>query len=217
MSKIKTVAAIIPAYNEDRTVGLVVKAVKAVSSIDEVIVVDDGSYDKTHATAEGAGARVITVRPNQGKGKAMTVGVSLTDAKIILFVDADFLNLTPAHIEEILKPILENEYDMVTGVVDRGKSLNKIMGSIEDPFAGIRALKREIWDKTPQEFKEGYVVDSGLHVTASRAGKRIRNIVLENLKQVTKTKKHGFLKGTFLYIKMWVEIAVKAFQFLWIK
>lgn len=217
MKKNNSVAAIIPAYNEARTVGRVVRAIKSVPAVSEVIVVDDGSYDKTHAMAEGAGARVITVRPNQGKGKAMSVGASLTDAKIILFVDADFINLTPAHIEKILKPVLNNEYDMVTGMVGRGKSINKIMGSIEDPFAGLRALRRDIWDKTPQEFKDGYVVDSGLHVTASRADKRIKNIVLENLKQITKTKKHGVIKGTFLYIKMWAEIAVKAIQFIWIK
>ncbi len=216
--KRNSVAAIIPAYNEARTVGRVVQAVKSVPAVSEVIVVNDGSGDRTHAAAESAGAKVITISPNQGKGKAMSVGVSLTDAKIILFVDADFVNLTPEHIEKILRPVLENEYDMVTGMVDRGKSINKIMGSIEkNPFAGLRALKREIWDKTPQEFKEGYVVDSGLHVTASRADKRIKNIILENLKQITKTKKYGLTKGIFLYIKMWGEIAVRAVQFLWIK
>lgn len=215
--KRNSVAAIIPAYNEARTVGRVVQAVKSVPAVSEVIVVNDGSGDRTHAAAESAGAKVITISPKQGKGKAMSVGVSLTDAKIILFVDADFVNLTPEHIEKILRPVLENEYDMVTGMVDRGKSINKIMGSVEDPFAGLRVLKREIWDKTPQEFKEGYVVDSGLHVTASRADKRIKNIVLESLKQITKTKKHGLAKGIFLYIKMWGEIAVRAVQFLWIK
>lgn len=204
-----SIAAVIPAYNEDRTVGLVVRAVKSVPAISEVIVVDDGSEDRTKERARAAHAKVITINPNQGKGEAMVVGVSLTDA--------DFINLTREHIETIIKPILDGRYDMVTGVVDRGKSINKIMESIDDPFAGIRALSREIWDMTPREFKDGYLVDSGLHVTASRADKKIKNIVLQNLKQVSKTKKYGFVKGVFLYAKMWGEIAVKAFMFIWIR
>jgi len=212
-----SIAAVIPAYNEDRTVGLVVRAVKSVPAISEVIVVDDGSEDRTKERARAAHAKVITINPNQGKGEAMVVGVSLTDADIILFVDADFINLTREHIETIIKPILDGRYDMVTGVVDRGKSINKIMESIDDPFAGIRALSREIWDMTPREFKDGYLVDSGLHVTASRADKKIKNIVLQNLKQVSKTKKYGFVKGVFLYAKMWGEIAVKVFMFIWIR
>ncbi|OGY58502.1 MAG: hypothetical protein A3E61_00510 [Candidatus Colwellbacteria bacterium RIFCSPHIGHO2_12_FULL_43_12] len=217
MKQVKRVAAIVPAYNEGRTVGLVVRVLQQSPDIREVIVVDDGSKDNTYAVAEAAHAKVIKVEPNQGKGGAMALGVSLTDAEVLFFVDADFINLTTAHIESVLTPILRGEYDMVTGVVDRGEGINKIMESVDDPFAGIRAIKRDIWDRTPKEFKDGYLVDSGLHITAKRADKSIKNVVLHNLKQVTKTKKHGFTKGVLMYIKMWGEIGVKAFMFLWIK
>jgi polyisoprenyl-phosphate glycosyltransferase len=217
MKQVKSIAAVVPAYNEYQTVGLVVKALKSSSRINEVVVVDDGSEDRTCAIAEAAGAKAVKVSPNQGKGEAMSLGVSLTDAEVILFVDADFMNLTPEHIEAILKPIIEDEYDMVTGVVDRGKGINKIMESVEDPFAGMRALRRDIWEKTPQKLKDGYLIDAALHVTAKRMDSRVKNIVLNNLKQVTKIKKHGLAEGTWLYLKMWGEIAVKAFMFIWIK
>jgi len=217
MSQVKSIAAVVPAYNESQTVGLVVKTLKSTPEINEVIVIDDGSEDRTHAIAQTAGAKAIKVNPNQGKGEAMSLGASLTDAETIIFVDADFTNLTPEHIQSILNPIINGQYDMVTGVVDRGKSINKMMKSMDDPFAGIRALKREIWEATPQEFKSGYLVDSGLYVTAKRMDKKIKNVVLNNLKQVTKTKKHGFTKGVWLYFKMWGEIAVKAFMFIWIR
>ena len=54
-----TISVIIPAFNEEKTVGHVVKTIKKVEYIDEIIVVDDGSYDKTANEAEKAGAIVI--------------------------------------------------------------------------------------------------------------------------------------------------------------
>ena len=212
-----SVVAIVPAYNEAGTVGLVVEVLKRMPQIADVVVVDDGSRDKTKATAEASGARVVSLRSNGGKGQALSKGVDSTISEIIVFVDADLLNLEPSHIEKILNPILEGEYDMVTGVVDRGEFLNRIMESINDPFAGVRALRRDIWEAMPDEFKDGYLVDSGIHVTATRADKRIKNVVLPNLRQVTKTTKYGLSKGILLYSKMWSEVALKALMFFWFK
>ncbi|HEY0196431.1 MAG TPA: glycosyltransferase, partial [Methanobacterium sp.] len=62
-----SISVIIPAFNEEKTVGNVVKTVKKVSYIDEVIVVDDGSYDNTSKVAEKAGATVIQHVKNRGK------------------------------------------------------------------------------------------------------------------------------------------------------
>ena len=65
------VAAVIPAYNEERTVASVVRAVREAPSISEVIVVDDGSTDRTAQVARQAGARVVHLETNVGKGGAM--------------------------------------------------------------------------------------------------------------------------------------------------
>jgi glycosyltransferase involved in cell wall biosynthesis len=179
-----------------------------------VIVVDDGSKDETSVVAQRAGAKVISLGSNQGKGRAMSAGVASTAARVILFVDADFVNLTPAHLEQVLKPVLRGEYEMVAGVVDRGRNINRIFNLVNDPFAGVRVLKREIWDETPQLLKEGYEVDSALYAVAKRTRRKIKSVALENLRQVTKIKKYGWLKGTFLYFKMWLEVTVKAVRSL---
>ncbi|HSU83462.1 MAG TPA: glycosyltransferase family 2 protein, partial [Thermoanaerobaculia bacterium] len=88
------VAAIVPAYNEGATLREVLSVLKATPSIDEVLVVSDGSTDDTVEIARSLGLRTIHLRQNQGKGRAMEIGVAHTDAEVLLFVDADILNLT---------------------------------------------------------------------------------------------------------------------------
>lgn len=83
---------IIPAYNEDRHIGDVVKELKANPKITEVLVIDDGSSDKTTEKAKAENAFVITKTSNQGKGAAINTGIAYAvdnnfDAAI--FMDAD--------------------------------------------------------------------------------------------------------------------------------
>ena len=69
-----SVSVIIPAYNEEKTVGHVVKVVKSLNYITEVIVVDDGSTDQTAIMAIDAGAIIINHIKNRGKGAAIKTG-----------------------------------------------------------------------------------------------------------------------------------------------
>ncbi|TRO62034.1 glycosyltransferase family 2 protein [Candidatus Bathyarchaeota archaeon] len=82
--------AVIPAYNEEKYVGGVVKDVK--KHCDRVIVVDDGSRDETAKTAEDAGATVLKLSKNKGKGFALRTGTRRAveeGADILVFIDAD--------------------------------------------------------------------------------------------------------------------------------
>jgi len=88
------VAAIVPAYNEEATLTEVLSVLKATPTIDEILVVSDGSTDRTVDIARSMGLRTIHLRQNQGKGRAMAIGVAHTDAEVLLFVDGDILNLT---------------------------------------------------------------------------------------------------------------------------
>ena len=86
-------SVIIPAFNEEETVAKVVEVTKKLSYVDEVIVVDDGSTDKTVEEAESAGATVISHKTNQGKGSAIQTGVKKAKGDILAFIDADISNL----------------------------------------------------------------------------------------------------------------------------
>ena len=96
-----TVSVIIPAYNEEKTVANVVKVVKSLNYIEEVIVVDDGSTDQTAQLSLEAGATVINHIKNRGKGAAIKTGFKSSKGEIVVFIDADLHNLTKHQINNI--------------------------------------------------------------------------------------------------------------------
>jgi glycosyltransferase involved in cell wall biosynthesis len=107
-----TVVAAIPCYNTAKNIAQVVAATK--KYVDEVIVIDDGSQDKTAAVARKAGARVIRHEKNRGKGAAMKTAIENIESDIIVFIDGDGQH-NPHEIPGLLSPILNQEADLVFG------------------------------------------------------------------------------------------------------
>lgn len=110
----KTVA-IIPAFNEEKTIKEVVSKLK--NYADQIIVIDDGSRDRTSQTALEAGATVYRHMLNLGLGGALGTGIKAAlsqGADIIVTLDADAQH-DPAEIPALLKPILDGEADAVIG------------------------------------------------------------------------------------------------------
>ncbi|MEM8905072.1 MAG: glycosyltransferase [Actinomycetota bacterium] len=96
------VVAIVPAYRCADLVGATVEALLGTGRIDRIVVVDDGSPDDTGAVAEAAGAEVVALPVNQGKGGALTAGIEHADeVGTYLFVDAD-LGETAAGVVDLL-------------------------------------------------------------------------------------------------------------------
>jgi glycosyltransferase involved in cell wall biosynthesis len=110
-------SVVIPAYNEARRLPATLAGWRtyfAAQAYDtEVLVVDDGSADDTAVVAEAAGARVLRLRPNQGKGGAVRAGVLAAEGDPIAYVDAD-MNVAPAHLTRALE-LIATEADLVVG------------------------------------------------------------------------------------------------------
>ncbi len=106
---------IIPALDEAEVIGTILARVPA-NILDEVIVVDNGSTDRTADVAARAGARVIT-EPRRGYGSACWAGVSALDptTEIAVFIDGDG-SQRPEELPRVLAPILAKEADLVLGV-----------------------------------------------------------------------------------------------------
>jgi glycosyltransferase involved in cell wall biosynthesis len=107
--------ACIPAFNEEKPIIDVIK--KSLNYVDQVIVCDDGSSDLTAEHAKAAGAIVIKHEKNMGKGHAMKTLFNYAkdiDADVMITIDGDGQFL-PEQIETLLKPILENSFDVVIG------------------------------------------------------------------------------------------------------
>lgn len=112
------VAVVLPALDEAATVGTIVRSIRQHlmgpgGIVDELIVVDSGSRDRTRAVATAAGARVVSredvvaaVPVVPGKGEALWRGLASTDAEIIVYLDADLQSFTPSYVTGLLGPLL---------------------------------------------------------------------------------------------------------------
>ena len=200
------VAAIVPAYNEGATLREVLSVLKATPSIDEVLVVSDGSADDTVEIARSLGLRTIHLRRNQGKGRAMEIGVVHTDAEILLFVDADILNLTVDLISRLIEPVLSGRSDMNVGIRHRGRPLNAIQERTGPLLSGIRCLRRPIFEAVPDSHLEGFAVETGLNWACRELGCRTTTTVMYNLKHLVKEKKRGLVQGLYARYRMFAAV-----------
>lgn len=180
--------ALVPAHNEAERVGDTVRAILSVSGIDRVLVIDDASADDTAGIARDAGAEVLELRENLGKGGALQAGLDAVaaEAGCILLLDAD-LGATATEAGLLLAPVASGRADMAIATLPKppgsggfglvkGLARNgiRLLCGFEPtaPLSGQRALSRNAWlAATP--FAKGYGVEVALTVRAARAGMRL--------------------------------------------
>lgn len=200
------VATIIPAYNEEKTVGAVVAVAKRWNGAHEVIVVDDGSSDRTAEVARSAGARVITLRENVGKGGAMKAGAESTAADVVVFIDADLTGLRVEHLARLADPVLKGEADMTVGIFENGRLSTDLAQKFAPFLSGQRAMLRRTLLEIPGLETTRYGVEMAISRHAEKEALRVLRVELEHLAQVTKEEKRGFWKGFQARMRMYWDI-----------
>ncbi|MGF7186014.1 glycosyltransferase involved in cell wall biosynthesis [Desulfitispora alkaliphila] len=201
------VAAIIPAYNEERTIGNVVRVCKSSDLLSEVIVVSDGSVDSTAVVACDAGATVVDLPQNVGKGGAMMRGVAKTECEYILFLDADLIGLTEKHIASLVEPVINEDIDMTIGVFEQGRIATDLAQIIAPNLSGQRALKKDILKEISNLDVTRFGIEVALTRYASAKGLKTRDVILPDMSHVMKEEKLGLVKGFAARMKMYWEIA----------
>ena len=200
------VAAIVPAFNEEKTIGHVIKALKKSELIDEVIVVSDGSTDNTVQVSEEAGAdKVINLSLKSGKGNAMVIGVDNTDAEIIYFCDADLLGFTHQSADRVIRSVLHGKYQMGVGLRDKGKFVNFFQSRLP-LISGERAMHRWVLERIPDKFLNGFGVEAALNYYCNARKIPYGTVMSKGVKIVRKMQKVGFWKGLVEYLSMFYQI-----------
>ncbi|MEU3506615.1 glucosyl-3-phosphoglycerate synthase [Streptomyces longwoodensis] len=192
-----TVSVVLPALNEEETVGEIVAVIRhdlvqQAPLVDEIVVVDSGSTDRTAEVAAAAGARVVhrdAILPRiptvPGKGEVLWRSLLVTGGDIVCFIDADLREFTSDFVTGLVGPLLtEPGVDLVKGMYDRplggaagqGGRVTELMArpllnmhwpqlaGFVQPLGGEYAARRSLLEQLP--FPVGYGVELGMLVDA---------------------------------------------------
>ncbi len=208
------IVVIIPAHDEMHSISHVIRAIPK-EIVREIIVVDNGSLDKTADVARDAGATVLT-EPRKGYGYACLAGIKhalKSNPDILAFVDGD-LSDYPEQLPEVTRPIIEDDYDMVIGSRMTGERTpgallpqaiigNKLACFLIGLFWGytftdlgpFRALKREALQRmSMSDTTFGWTVE--MQVKTARLKLKCTEVPVRYRKRIGKSKVTGTISGT---------------------
>ncbi|WP_158849157.1 glucosyl-3-phosphoglycerate synthase [Saccharothrix deserti] len=189
----RTVSVVLPALDEEATVGAVVGVVRPLLGglVDELVVVDSGSTDDTVARAVAAGARVVRRtdvlpewEPRPGKGEVLWRSLAATSGDVVVFLDSDLVDPDPEFVPALLGPLLTRDVHLVKGFYRRPLRLESTGGGrvtelaarpllnalrpelagVVQPLGGEYAGTRAFLESVP--FAPGYGVEIGLLLDA---------------------------------------------------
>ncbi len=195
---------LIPAYNEAGTVGSVVAAARAAGF--PVVVADDGSVDATAEAAAQAGARVVRLPENRGKGAAYAAGLQAVATPYVILLDADLVGLRPEHLRALLEPVATGRAEMAVGVFRGGRLLTDLGNRLTPQLSGQRALPAGLLAGVPGLERARYDVELLLTRTARERGWRVVYLPLGGLSQVMKEEKRGLWAGLRHRLRMYREV-----------
>lgn len=213
----KNIRVIIPAFNEENSVGKVIQDIPK-NSVSEIIVVDNNSSDKTTEAAQKQGATVLHEN-RQGYGYACLKGMEYisqtadNETDIIVFLDADYSDY-PEELPEVVSPVLNDGYDMVIGSRALGKKekgsmtpqqvfgnwlatrLIKLFYGVKYTDLGpFRAIKWDALKSLKMEDKTyGWTVE--MQLKAAKKGLKVCEVPVNYKKRIGVSKVSGTVKGT---------------------
>lgn len=207
----QTVKVIIPALNEALSIGKVIAAIP--QWVDEIIVVDNGSTDKTFEVAKEHGAKVIK-EPRRGYGQACLTGMAaLEHCDIVVFLDADYSDY-PEQMNLLVEPIVDKQAEMVIGSRVKSAKAAQILTPVQrfgnalscwlirllwggrfsdlGPFRAIRWSSLQKLQMNDRNY--GWTIE--MQIKAVRMDMSIREVPVNYRKRIGKSKISGTVKGS---------------------
>lgn len=213
------VIAVIPAYNEEKTIAGVIAGIKKYAK--HIIVIDDGSRDKTGETAKQEGVKVLRHAINIGLGGALGTGLKaaiMDDADVVITLDADGQH-SPEDIPLILEPIIKNEADFVVGSRFLKKQKMPVFRKVANGFAnfttfvfwgarssdtqsGMRAFSKYAVKKI-EILSNGMEVSSEIIKEAKQNKLRVKEVPIRAIyTDYSLSKGQGFIPGIKTFLKL---------------
>ncbi|MEM3566212.1 MAG: glycosyltransferase family 2 protein [Candidatus Bathyarchaeia archaeon] len=223
------ISVVIPAYNEEKTIGSVIEeTLQVMDSLDlpyEIIVVDDGSTDHTREIASKYKVTVLSNGRNQGKGYALRKGFQNAQGDIIITIDADGSH-KPKEILDLLHPLF-NGADIVAGsrFLGNGKDYTSklhMLGNyiinvtimvltrklITDSQTGLRAFKKEFLKKVNLK-SCGYEIETEITVKGLKNGFRFKEIPISCRKREYSISRLRIISDGFKILKTIIKSATE--------
>ena len=225
------VVVIFPARNEGKTIAKCIEEAKQSKFKPEILVIDGYSTDNTREEAESVGA--IVIEQSQGifpaKGRAIKDGIREAirrQAELIVFLDADIVNLTPEWVDKLAEPVVEKKCDMVRGYYRRADYDGAVTKLVAKPLSGVffpeiahinQTLSGEIC-ATSELFKtiiegndcpEGWGIDIWLLIETAMKDYKIKEIYLGTK---IHTSRQDYFEDVVRLAKMAEQVALTIFK-----
>jgi len=233
-----TISVVLPAKNESGAIGQTIAQIQQLQLAHEIIVVNDGSTDKTQYVAEQAGAKVVTHPYSKGNGAAIKTGARNATGDIIIFMDADGQH-SPEDIPRLLEKI-EAGYDLVVGARQKGSQASLGRGiansfynilatymtehKVEDLTSGFRAVRADKFREFLYLLPNGFSYPTTSTMAFFRAGYSVAYEPIHAAKRIGKSHIKPIKDGMRFFIiifkiatlfsplKMFIPIAVLLFM-----
>lgn len=228
----KRIAVIVPAYNEEKTIGQVVQTIRALGRGYDAIVIDDSSNDRTAKVAEEKGGIVLGLPYNLGIGGAVQTGFKyalLNDYDACVQADGDGQHPTE-EIPKLVKPLFEEGYDLVIGsrfVRDTNYDISfmrnigiKVISlflrigagmCVKDPTSGFRAMSKKAVAVFAAEYPQDYPEPEAL-IFAHKYGFRVKEMSITMQNRMHGASSITPLKAGYYMVKVLLAMFIDLFK-----
>lgn len=190
------ITVIIPILNEEKTIVDVVRSIEKFKLVDDIIIVDDKSLDRSVELVKELNVRIIT-STKLGKGASMRDGLLLAKNDIIIFLDGDIKKYASGFISKMAKPLIKGTHDFVKANFDReagrvtelvAKPLLSLLfpelAKYSQPLSGIIAGRKKYFEQIT--FEDDYGVDIGILIDMHQLGVRMKEVKIGKIEHKMK-------------------------------
>jgi glycosyltransferase involved in cell wall biosynthesis len=205
------VTAVIPAYNEAERIGRVLSVLSQMGSLAQILVVDDGSQDETAAVTLSFNrheprVHLLRLLANSGKGAALVAGAEASRHDLVLFLDADLINLRPHHVEMLVEPVQNGRCQMALAHFENGSYLTDLAHAFFPALSGQRCLRWSLFRDAPDMDHARWGIEVALSFHAWRNEYGVRTVSWPGVTHTMRMKKLNWRRGCWTHVQMWADI-----------